>query len=647
MKSFESFQLDTKNLCLLRGDERVAITPKAFDVLRYLVENSGRLVTPDELLQALWPETYVNPEVLRKYILEIRKALQDRADQPTFIETVTKRGYRFIAAVRDEGASELPTVPHCSEANERLIPVSDAAAAEQEHRLPRVRIPGLMIPAVVVMALAVAVLAYLWRAQGRTKIHTPSDTSIAVLPFSDMSPQQDQEYFSDGLTEELITRLTKIPGLKVVGRSSAFQFKGKNEDIRLVGQKLGVMSILEGSVRIDGNHVRITAALVKADDGFELWSESYDRELSNIFNAQDEIARAVTEALRLKLHNTDRATQASSQTNPEAYEAYLQAQYSSARGQDKHDLNRALAYSEQAIQADPKYAPAWAQRSRVLETLARVALIESNEGFRRARESAERAIALDPTLATGYLALSQVQIDHDWDWQGAEISLQKAASLAPGSVGVLDHRAYLARTLGHVDEAIELYKQVIALDPLRANFHLSLGYQLFLAGRYDEAEAALSKAQELNPQLSSLHLTRGKILLWQGRPQEALAEIEKETGEWEKLSGESLAYYALGRIPDADRALGRLIATYQNDAAYQVAEVYAYRGMTEEAFAWLERAYRQRDPGAPELGASPLMKNLHQDPRFAELVKRMHVSGSTVQLNLGRWMNAHLTIARP
>jgi TolB-like protein/DNA-binding winged helix-turn-helix (wHTH) protein/Flp pilus assembly protein TadD len=624
MKSFLSFRLDTENLCLSRGEERVAITPKAFDVLRYLVENAGRLVTPDELLQALWPETYVNPEVLRKYILEIRKALQDRPDQPTFIETVTKRGYRFIAAVSEEAASEMPAALGGSEANEPPIPANNPP--EQAHQLSRAKFRKLMIVWVVGLMLVLALAVHLWRSHNRAKLHTPRGTSIAVLPFSDLSPERDQEYFSDGLTEELSMRLMKIPGLKVVGRSSAFQFKGKNEDVRLVGQKLGVTNILEGSVRKEGNHVRITAALTKADDGFELWSETYDRELSHIFNTQDEIARAVTEALQLKLLDTNRVTPESSRTtNSEAYEAYLQAQYSFARGQDKHDLDRALAYAEQAIQLDPKYAPAWAQRSRILGTLARVALIENNEGFRRARESAEEAIALDPTLAAGYSALGQLQIDHDWDWQGAQVSLQKAASLAPGSVAVLGDRAYLARSLGRVNDAIELYKQVIALDPLRANFHLALGYEFFMVGRYEEAEAALSKAQELNPQLSSLHLTRGKILLWQGRPQEAAAEIEKETGEWEKLSGESLVYYALGRIPEADHALSRLIATHQNDSAYQVAEVYAYRGKTDEAFAWLERAYRQRDPGASELSTSPIMKNLHQDPRYAELLKKMHL----------------------
>jgi tetratricopeptide (TPR) repeat protein len=265
-------------------------------------------------------------------------------------------------------------------------------------------------------------------------------------------------------------------------RSSAFQFKGKNEDLRSVGQKLGVANILEGSIRKEGNHIRITAELIKADDGFQLWSETYDREVSHIFAAQDEIARAVTGALQMKLLSANDVIRAGSRiTNPEAYQAYLQGQYFIARGQDKEDLDKALSYADQAIKSDATYAPAWAQRAQVLETLARVALIENNNGFRLARESAEKTIALDPNhLATGYLAMGLIQINHAWDWDGADVSPKKAGLLEPGSAAVLGNRAYLARTLGRVDESIALYKQAIALDPLRANYHLALGYELYL-----------------------------------------------------------------------------------------------------------------------------------------------------------------------
>jgi len=625
MKSFLGFQLDPENHSLWRGEERLQITPKSFDVLAYLVAKAGSLVSQGELLEALWPETYVNPEVLRKYILEIRRVLGDDPGNPVFIETVTKRGYRFIAPLTEQSPAQPPGPPSPDGPPESLGP--QASLLQQESSSGKATLRRLAIRAVLVLIAAIAITSYFRSARLGVKAPSPGNTSIVVLPFADLSPGQDQEYFSDGLTEELITNLAHIPGLKVVARSSSFQFKGKNEDLRSVGEKLGVATVLEGSVRKEGNRVRITAELIKADDGFQLWSETYDREVSHIFAAQDEIARAVAGALQSRLLSANGAAIPSSSrtTNPEAYQAYLQGQYFIARGQDREDLTKALAWAEQAIKLDANYAPGWAQRSQVLERLTRVGLIDNADGFQRARESAEKAIALDAGSATGYMTLALVQMNHDWDWEAADASLRKAALLEPGSAAVLGNRAHLARTLGRPEEAIGLYEQAIALDPLRANFYLALGYELYVTGRYREASAALEKAQQLNPQLSSLHLTDGQILLAEERWQRALEEIEKETGEWERLSGEVLAYHKLGRREESDKALKKLITTHQNDAAYQIAESYAYRGEVDDAFAWLDRSYRQRDPGTPEFKTDPLMKSLRQDPRYAELLKKMRL----------------------
>lgn len=627
MKAFRSFRLDAANHSLWRDGERVIITPKAFDVLRYLVDNAGRLVTQTELLEALWPETYVNQEVLRKYILEIRKVLGDRHKSPAFVETVTKRGYRFIAPVTEESATEPPDLRASNATREARG--DEAARSEQESSSSRARAwKPPFIQALALVGAVTCVIGFVWFT--RTRLHASSlnKTSVAVLPFADMSPGKDQEYFADGLSEQLINDLAKVSGLKVVARSSAFQFKGKSEDLRNVGHKLGVANVLEGSVRKEGNRVRITASLIKVDDGFQLWSETYDRDIDRIFEAQDDIARDVTSALQVKLLSSagPAISARSPSTNPEAYQAYLQGQYFVARGQDKEDLDKALSYADEAIRLDSNFAPAWAQRSQVLQTMASVALIENMDGFQRARVSAAKAIALDPNMAGGYLALGLIQINHDWDWDGANTSLKKAGTLEPGSADVLCNRAYLARYLGHESEAIDLYKQAIALDPLRANFHLALGYELFFVGRYEEALAELQRAEELNPQISSLHLTRGKVLMFQGHPQEALAEMEKETGEWEKFSGETMAHHLLGQPNESDAALKNLIATHQNDCAYQIAEAYAYRGENNEAFHWLDRAVRQRDAGAPELKRSPLMINLRQDPRYADLLKQMHLA---------------------
>lgn len=625
MKAFLSFRLDTVNQSLFRGQERVPLTPKAFDVLRYLVESAGRLVTQEELLEVVWPETYVNPEVLRKYILEIRKALGDKPEKPEFIETITKRGYRFVAPVSDDEVGSSAVLPEQETPKVGVVPeISRTAPADSSLRelWPRWRLP------ISLALLAAAALAgYFGLSRSRPHTSFASDPSVAVLPFADLSLNKDQEYFSDGLTEELICDLARTSGLKVVARSSAFQFKGKNEDLRSVGKQLGVTNILEGSIRREGNRVRITAELTKADDGFQLWSETYDREITNIFATQDDIARAVTAALKVKLLPSAAGSMAreSRGTSPEAYQAYLQGQYFNARGQDKEDLTKALSFADEAIRLDANYAPAWAQRAQALQDVAAVALMDNADGFRQARESAQKAIALDPRLASGYLALSAVQMNHDFDWEGADTSLRKAAELAPGNVEVVQYQAYLARTLGHVDDSIELYKQAIALDPLRANFHLSLGYQLYLAGRFDEATSTLRRAGDLNAQLSSLHLTFGKIALARGQAQQAVAEMEKETGDWEKLSGEALAYYATGRQQDSDIALNTLIARHQNDAAYQIAEVYAYRGQTDKAFTWLDRAYRQRDPGMQELKTGLLVKSLRQDPRYAALLNQLRL----------------------
>jgi len=288
MKSFQSFRLDTANQCLWRGQERVPIAPKAFDVLRYLVENPGRLVTQDEVLEKLWPETYVNPEVFRKYILDIRKILGDRPDKPEFIETVTKRGYRFIAPVIDDERTTLPPDLTAQKQRVALEPIAPTQIktfrTQYFQRLAIIPILGVVV--------ATAMASHFWFARSRATLSPSNAKSIAVLPFVDMSPAKDQEYFSDGLAEQLIHELAKVSGLKVVGRSSAFQFRAKNEDLREVGRKLGVANILEGSVRREGDHVRITAELIKSDDGFQLWSQTYDREIKDIFAVQDEIARA-------------------------------------------------------------------------------------------------------------------------------------------------------------------------------------------------------------------------------------------------------------------------------------------------------------------------------------------------------------------
>jgi serine/threonine protein kinase/predicted Zn-dependent protease len=479
----------------------------------------------------------------------------------------------------------------------------------------------------LVLLLLVIIAGYFWRSRSRINAARVNTASIAVLPFADMSPNKDQEYFSDGLAEELTNELAKVPGLKVAGRSSAFQFKGKNEDLRRVGQKLNVANILEGSVRREGSRVRITAELTKADDGFQLWSEEYNTEMKDIFVVQDEIARAVTGALQAKLLGASAAPIAarSRSTNPDAYQAFLQAQYFLHRGGEKGDFDKALAYADQAIKLDANYPPAWALRSAILSLAAETDFIDKNEGFRRAREDAERAITLDPNLAAGYLSLAGVHLNYDLDWEGAKASVDKAAALEPRSTDLLGYRSELQEMLGHLDEAIELRKQAIAIDPLQALSYVHLGTLLYEAGRYEEANAALQKARELDPQNVFVHYLLGQVLLAQGRPQEAIVEMQRETADSYKLPLAALAYYSLGRRQASGVALRELIGTHANDGAFQIAEVYAYRGEADKALEWLDRAYQQHDSGLTDLKADPLLKSLRQNPRYIELLKKMRL----------------------
>jgi TolB-like protein/DNA-binding winged helix-turn-helix (wHTH) protein len=635
VKSFKAFRLDTVNHLLSRDGDRVPLSPKGFDVLAYLVEHGGQVMTQDEILEALWPETFVNPEVLRKYIQEIRKALKDRPDNPEFIETLPKRGYRFIAAVTDESAAEPPelatadSIEELATKEQATEPTIEAKATPLAVESPSdSRAPWkLAIVLVLVVAAAAVIGAYFRPVRRGANAPLLNNRSVAVLPFADMSPAKDQEYFSDGLAEQLINDLAKVSGVKVIGRSSSFQFRGKDVDLRDVGRKLGVSNILEGSVRREDNHVRITAELIKADDGFQLWSQTYDRELKDIFAVQDEIAFATTEALQLKLlgGNGQPVSSNGLSTNPEAYQAYLQANYFIGRGRSKEDLDKALACANTAIKFDEKYAPAWAVRASVQNEMAAVELTDVTEGYRRARDDAERAIALDPTSASAYLALATDQIQHDWDWDAANTWLTKAAELEPGSAEILSVRANLSWVSGNLDQAINLREQAVALDPLRADSFLDLGYLLYMAGRYDKAQAEVRKALDLNPQAPFAHFTLGLILVFEEKSKDALAEIEKEPSEWAKLTSQVLVYHALGREHDSDAGLVDLIAKHHADSAFQIAQGYAFRGESDKSFEWLERAYQQRDPGLTTIKTDPLLKHLHQDPRYAELLKKMRL----------------------
>ncbi len=482
--------------------------------------------------------------------------------------------------------------------------------------------PRLQLAGAVALAAVAITGGALWLGRGGAGSQPGDQSSIVVLPFVDNSPGKNQEYFSDGLTEELLNALARIPGLRVTGRTSSFRFKGKTEDYREIGKKLNVANILEGSVGQQGNWTKVTARLIQASDGFQIWSATFDREMNDIFAVQEQIASAVAGALKVKLLAAKNPGPAAKSTNADAYKAYLMGRYF-RRQRNKENLERAAGYFDEAIRLDPGYAPAWAELAFTRTSQETLRYIPADEGNRKAEEAVERALALDPNLAQAHVALGSIKMSRRWDWAGANASFQRARELEPGNAEAIRGAASLANNLGRLDEAIVLGKRAIEIDPLDSVTYSNLGIVLYRAGRPEEAVAAFRKALEITPDRERTHSLIGRVYLVQSRPQEALAEMLQEKRPAFRLFGLSLAYYALGRKQESDASLAELIREFPTGYPYQIAEVYAFRGETDKAFEWLERAYTEPDPGLREMKSEPLLNSLRKDPRYAALLKKL------------------------
>jgi len=467
-------------------------------------------------------------------------------------------------------------------------------------------------------ASAAAAPAQAEAAPAEAPASVPTRHSIAVLPFADMSPEQDQEYLSDGIAEELLNLLVKIPDLQVAARTSSFSFKGRDAKIADVARELNVEHVLEGSVRKAGDRVRITAQLIQADNGFHLWSETYDRTLDDVFAIQDEISAAVVEALKIELLG---AAPRSEEVNPEAYAQYLQGRYFYGRRTQKDLENAAVAY-EKALEIDPAYAAAWAGLSHVYAMQGGQSYIDLHQGYAQAREAAQKALELNPNLAQGLVAKASIQLAYDWDWAGAEASLERALELAPGDVDVLTQLGELRRNLGDLDTAIKLDRQASALDPLNLPSYHALGLALIYAGRLDEAKEVYRHALNLNPTYWAANLALARIMILQSQAEEALAIARGVEEPFWRDYGVLVALYALGRTEEADRMLTGFIEQNQYDSAYQIAQIYAFQGNTDKVFEWLERAHTQRDPGLTEILTDPFLTRLSGDPRWPDILSK-------------------------
>lgn len=498
---------------------------------------------------------------------------------------------------------------------ESEIDPADSAAHRTSRKLD-FAIIGVLSVAVVLLLTDRFVLRHGVNAEAAAPV---PEQSIAVLPFANLSSDKDQEYFSDGISEELLNLLAKNPQLQVTARTSSFAFKGKEIGIPEIARRLHVAHILEGSVQKAGNQVRITVQLVDAGSDKQLWSQTWDRQFDDIFKIQDEIAGEVVKELKVKLLG---AAPKARTTDPQAYALYLQA-----RELGRHLNAEALASSDalyrKALAIDARYAPAWEGLATNFVNKATIAVLPNQEGLTRAREAYGKALSIDPDYAPAHAGLGFVAMYGDNDLAGAAKHFERALALDPTSLDVLTNAANLLRNLGRLDEALALEETIVSRDPVDVRWLYVLGYSQRCAGRYDAAIASYRTVLSLSPDNGSAHYQLGMVLLLKGDAKAALAQIERETSDPYRMIGLPMAYHALGRKAESDRALSALIAKYEKDAPYNIADVYAYRGETDKAFEWLGKAVEYQDPGLGEIVSDDLLAKIHADPRWLPLLRKL------------------------
>jgi TolB-like protein/DNA-binding winged helix-turn-helix (wHTH) protein/Flp pilus assembly protein TadD len=667
---FGSFRLDESERLLLRDGGTVGLTPKVFDTLIALVEHSGHLVEKEELMQRLWPDTFVEEGALTRNISDLRKALGEEQ----YIETVPKRGYRFVAPVIEiEGDITTSIVEKTTEAYLIIEEEEETDAYGETERsslaaplraearpystvnadhvatdsLLRARPTGDLVPAhsastrdyivseikrhkrAAAVALSILLLAtvgigYWSFVHHSSKVRTPI-ASIAVLPFVNTSNNPDAEYLSDGISESLINSLSQVPGVKVIARSSSFKHKGNEIDPQQVAGALGVEGIVMGRIAQRNENMVISAELVDARDKTQVWGEQYNRKSSDIQAVEEEIARTIAEKLRSRLTGsqelrlTKRATE-----NPQAYQFYLNGLYYRRKG-GFYNVKKALDYFNQAVAVDSYFALAWVGIADSNLYFAGNSLVEPKESLGKAKPAVQKALELDESLAEAHIALGIIRLN-EWDWTGAEREYERALELNPNLVDA--HRwysNYLSLMERHT-EAIAEIKRAQELDPLENGLRISEAWALNLAGRHDEAIEKYQQIMKIEPSFGR-HFGLGFTYENKGMYGQAIEEFQKGI----KLQGETtsgLCYlgYNLamaGRRVEPQSILARLKNTKEYVSAEELAGLYAGLGDKEGALAALEKAYAEHDLQMQVIKIDSRLNGLRSDPRFQDLLQRM------------------------
>jgi TolB-like protein/Flp pilus assembly protein TadD len=457
-----------------------------------------------------------------------------------------------------------------------------------------------------------------------TKPVTPfPPKSIAVLPFEDLSEHKDQQYFADGMAEEIIDRLVQVPELRVPGRTSSFYFKGKAVTLTDIASALGVANVLEGSVRASGDRIRVIARLVRANDGYQVWSQNYDRHLLDIFAVQDEIAAAITAALQISMSGIPLSAERGGTTNIEAYKPYLRARSLFSMDGTAASVKKSQDFLKQAVEIDPQFGLAWTLLATESVALVDTGKLAPNVGYNQAQHLAEHAIEISPAISQAHAVLAYLYRTRDWNWGASKKEIELALKADPTDSTILMMDGLLSKTLGDHARAERQLRAAVDRDPFftYANFHL--GNTLYLSGQFENAETVLRRLLEISPQFWSRPFL-AKTLLAQGRAQDALTVIE-QADDMDRLDLLPIILFANGRSSDAEAALHGLIAKHSTTHAYYIGLTYAYRQELQLALQWLDRAYAQRDPGLLDMLGEPLLKNISSEARYHTILRAMHL----------------------
>ena len=596
---------------LVCDDDEQRIQPKSMDVLLCLANADGAVVERDKLLLEVWGERAQSDEPLTRCIGELRKALGESGAESAYILTVPKRGYQLLKPVaplhREKAAADEQTTPKLSE-------------SQSQKRLGTAK---KVVAAVAVLLLAAVFEVAIERALDDRDTNAPGeleviDNSIAVLPFLNLSASEEQEYFSDGISEELLILLARVPGLRVISRSSAFSYKGRNVDLQTIARELRVSHILEGSVRRSGDRVRITAQLIDTQTDAHVWSDIYERSLDDIFATQDEIASRVVAELKVALLGDIANGEA---TDPQAYALLLQARHVRKRA-NADSYAQAVVLLQRALDIDPDFAPAWTLLASTYSNQTNIGQLASNEGYAMAREAAEEALAIDPGYGPAHDLIGWIAMNHDHDLAEAARHVQRALELEPRDTAIIGTAATLLSFLGRQEEAVVLHEYVVSRNPVDAISHMNLGVHYLRADRFNDALDAIRTALRLSPEYNGAHYRIGLALLFKGEPEAALeAFAQEDTDEEYRVKGLALAFHALDRAPDFQVKLTELIDGWGERWPAEIAHVYAWAGNTEAAIAWLEKEFDMNRSIAPNSDGPYFYLPLNGNQRFMELLE--------------------------